>query len=79
MGKIVMIKQIREGKSLITVDFYNVKKISNHLCLISKKDIKMFILLNEKFLRFDWLRAVVFQFNLKYLHVKITKPLQVVV
>ena len=24
----------------------------------------------EKFLQFDWLRAVVFQLNLKYLHVK---------
>ena len=35
--------------------------------------------LHEKFLHFDWLRAVVFQLNLKYLHVKITKPLQVVV
>ena len=32
------------------------------------------ILLHEKFLQFDWLRAVVFQLNLKYLHVKITKP-----
>ena len=31
-----------------------------------------FILLHEKFLQFDWLRAVVFQLNLKYLHVKIT-------
>ena len=31
------------------------------------------------FLQFDWLRAVVFQLNLKYLHVKITKLLQVVV
>ena len=30
-------------------------------------------------MQFDWLRAVVFQLNLKYLHVKITKPLQVVV
>ena len=30
------------------------------------------ILLHEKFLQFDWLRAVVFQLNLKYLHVKIT-------
>ena len=37
------------------------------------------ILQHEKFLQFDWLRAVVFQFNLKYLHVKITKPLRVVV
>ena len=30
-------------------------------------------------MQFDWLRAVVFQLNLKYLHVKITKPLLVVV
>ena len=34
---------------------------------------------HEKFLQFDWLRAVVFQFNLKYLHVKITNLLRVVV
>ena len=45
-------------------------------------DIKMilinyFIVLLEKFLQFDWLRAVVFQLNLKYLHVKITTLLQV--
>ena len=32
----------------------------------------MVILLPEKFLPFDWLRAEVFQLNLKYLHVKIT-------
>ena len=37
-----------------------------------------FILLHEKFLQFDWLRAVVFQLNLKYLHVKITNLLRVV-
>ena len=37
-----------------------------------------FILLNEKFLQFDWLRAVVFQLNSKYLHVKISKPSRVV-
>ena len=37
------------------------------------------ILLHEKFLQFDWLRAVVFQLNLKYLHVKITNPLRIVV
>ena len=30
------------------------------------------ILLHEKCLRFDWPRVVVFQLNLKYLHVKIT-------
>ena len=32
--------------------------------------ITMFIL-HEKFLKFDWLRAVVFQLNLKHIHVKI--------
>ena len=36
-------------------------------------------LLHEKFLQFDWLRTVIFQLNLKYLHVKITNPLRVVV
>ena len=35
------------------------------------------ILLPEKFLQLDWLRAVVFQLNLKYLHGKITKALRV--
>ena len=34
--------------------------------------VSSIILLHEKFLQFDWLRAVVFQLNLKYLHVKIT-------
>ena len=38
-----------------------------------------FILLHEKFLQIDWLRAVVFQLNLKYLHVKITNLSRVVV
>ena len=33
----------------------------------------------EKFLQFDLLRAVVFQLNLKYLHVKITNLLRVIV
>ena len=40
---------------------------------------RLVILLHEKFLQFDWLRAVVFQLNLKYLHVKITNLLRVVV
>ena len=31
---------------------------------------------HEKFLQYDWPRAVVFQLNLKYLHVKVTKLLQ---
>ena len=37
------------------------------------------ILLCEKLLQFDWLRAVVFQLNLKNLHMQITNLLQVVV
>ena len=37
--------------------------------------ILKFILLPEKFLQFDWLRADVFQLNLKYLHVQITVTL----
>ena len=35
-----------------------------------------FILLHEEFLQFDWLRAVVFQLNLEYLHVKTTNLLR---
>ena len=49
---------------------------------ISKLNTKQtitLILLHEKFLQFDWLRAAVFQLNLKYLHVKITNVLWVVV
>jgi len=38
-----------------------------------------FILLHEKFLQFDWLRAVVVQLNLKYLHAKTSNLLWVVV
>ena len=38
-----------------------------------------FILLHGKFLQFDWFRVVVFQLNLKYLHVKMTNLLRVVV
>ena len=41
--------------------------------------VSNFILQHEKFLQFDWIRVLVFQLNLKYLHVKITNLLQVVV
>ena len=40
--------------------------------------ISRFIPIQEKFLQFDWLRSVVFQLNLKFVHVKITKLLRVV-
>ena len=57
----------------------------NHLCpplvftMRQNELFLSFILLHEKFLQFDWVRAVIFQLNLKYLNVKITKLLQVVV
>ena len=44
-----------------------------------KRHIPLVILLHEKFLQSDWLRAVLFQLNLKYLHVKIIDLLRVVV
>ena len=43
------------------------------------KFIITLILLHEKFLQFDWLRAGVFPLNLKYLHVKITTLLWAIV
>ena len=46
---------------------------------MASKCVGYIILLRKKFLQFDWLRAVVFQLNLKYLHVKITNLLRVVV
>ena len=52
-----------------------------YLCQISLQImlLPILILLREKLLLFDWLRAVLFQRNLKYLHVKITNLLRVVV
>ena len=64
-----------------TRDFSNIKNCAQpsvmilrrkHLSLPFQVNITGFILLHQKFLQFDWLRAVVFQLNLKYLHVKIT-------
>ena len=48
-------------------------------CIVCKNAVVTFILQHEKFLQFHWLRAVVFKLNLKYLHVKITNLLRVVV
>ena len=59
-----------------------VKGLNPDLCIIllySVHGFIYFILLHEKFLQFAWLRTVVFQVNLKYLHVKITNLLWVVV
>ena len=51
----------------------------NHACVkgTSSSRICYFILLPEKFLQIDRSRAVVFQLNLKYLYVIITKLLRV--
>ena len=45
---------------------------AQHMVRVIEGKIIQIILLHEKFLQFDWLRAVVFHLNLKYLHVKIT-------
>ena len=60
-----------------TFDKYFIKRINIITTIVHISQV--IILLYEKLLQFDWLRAVVFQLNLKYLHVKITKLLQVVV
>ena len=61
-------------KQLVHALIITITKLLNLIALISA-----FILPHEEFLQFDLLRAVVFQLNLKYLHVKLTKPLRVVV
>ena len=47
--------------------------ISNSFCGRMFSLVHYFQLPHEKFLQFDWLGAVVFQLNLKYLHVKISR------
>ena len=52
----------RERKKIVVHGTQNIK------CFFKfQRDISTFILLHEKLLQFDWLRAVVFQLNLKYL------------
>ena len=65
---------------LSCLDLHNEVSHCDYEALITSSSmITDLIPLHEKFLQFDWLRAVVFQLNLKYLHVKITKLLWVVV
>ena len=52
----------------------NVFFVSNYC-----ESFPIFILPQDKFLQIDWLRAMAFLLNLKYLHVKITNLLRVVV
>ena len=56
------------GKNYLTISFPKLQeKIMMMMMMIT-----IIIPLHKKLLQFDWLRAVVFQLNLKYLHVKIT-------
>ena len=48
----------------------NLYLLSRHVT--AKTVISLIILQAKKFLKCDWLRKVVFNPNLKYLHVKIT-------
>ena len=65
-------------KTILIESYTGLHLISARVCeqekmlCINRASIRIVILQHEKFLQFDWLRAVVFQLNLKYLHVKIT-------
>ena len=68
------------GKMIIIIMIIIIIVIIKIIIIIIKIIIIIIIiLLQKKFLQFAWLRAVVFQLNLKYPHVKITNLLQVVV
>ena len=54
------IKVLEINANLVKHDF-RIKEIN------AKERVTFIILLHEKFLQFDWLRAVVLQLNLKYL------------
>ena len=60
--------ELRETENIGATDLDEL--IANFLLQVS--EFLFFVLRAEKFLLFDWLRADVFQLNLKYLHVKIT-------
>ena len=55
----------------LSLFFCPISLFQGHFALVSKFS-PTGLPLHEKLLQFDWLRAVVFQLNLKYLHVKIT-------
>ena len=64
-----------DGRQKIGVRICFSVNTRNCMCIVATLhllNVSCIILLHEKFLQFDWLRAVVFQLNLKYLHVKIT-------
>ena len=65
-------------KKILIESYTGLHVISTRVCeqekmlCVNGASIRIVILQHEKFLQFDWLRPVVFQLNLKYLHVKIT-------
>ena len=66
------------------ISFQSFHIFSGHPTSLAFLDVQLlyvmfFMLPHDKFLQFDWLGAVVFQLNLKYLHVKITNLLLVIV
>ena len=67
MSRNKWIKEANEYQSVINTILAKVKTQP-----VINPNIFVVILLHEKFLWVDWLGAVVFQLNLKYLHVKIT-------
>ena len=66
-----------EANAIIAVVF--LRERVRYQDVFGKFKVTYIIQLHEKFLQFDGLRAVVFQLNLKYLHVKIINLLRVVV
>ena len=68
------VKLFNRRVTVITTIYASITTFSHPV-----RGIYFFILPFEKLLQFDWPRAVVFQLNLKYLHVKVTNLLWVVV
>ena len=70
---------LEEKDKCIGLQLAAIKRNVDDIVESRTKLITSVIPLHEKFLQSDWLREVVFQLNLKYLHVKITTLLWVVV
>ena len=65
---------------LMTSDCRLEKYLKRSYCFLASNLLYFINTTHEKGLQFDWLRVVVFQLNLKYIHVKLNyKPLVVVV
>ena len=76
--KVIMKREFSQLSFLMTSDCRLEKYLKRSYCCLDY-NLLYSIQLHEKLLQFDWLRAVVFQLNLKCLLVKITNLLSVVV